>query len=73
VVLAGAGIKGGQTIGKTSADGMQIEERPVSPAELLATIYTALGIDPAKENRTPDGGEVPLVGKGVKAVKEALR
>ena len=28
-VLAGGGIKGGQVIGKTSADGMAVEERPV--------------------------------------------
>ncbi|OAI49621.1 hypothetical protein AYO44_06350 [Planctomycetaceae bacterium SCGC AG-212-F19] len=73
VVLAGGGIKGGQAIGKTTADGTTIDEQPVSPAELFATIYTALGIDPTKENRTPDGQDVPLVGKGIKPVREALR
>ena len=31
-VLAGGGIKGGQAIGKTSADGTTVEERPVSVA-----------------------------------------
>ena len=54
VVLAGRGIKGGQAIGKTSADGFQVEERPVSAAELHATIYQALGINPAKEHRVTD-------------------
>jgi hypothetical protein len=72
VVLAGAGIKGAQAIGKTSADGSAIDAQPVTPAELLATVYQALGVDPAKENRTPDGRMVPLVEKGTKAVKEAL-
>ncbi len=72
-VLAGGLIKGGQAIGKTSADAMRIEERPVTPQELHATIYQALGIDPAKENRTPGGQAVPLVEKGTRAVKEALR
>src|SRR5262249_9381292 len=38
VVLAGAAIKGGQAIGKTSADALQIDERDVTPQELLATI-----------------------------------
>jgi Protein of unknown function (DUF1501) len=38
-VLAGGGIKGGQAIGRTSADGTKIDERPVTPQELLATIY----------------------------------
>src|SRR5262249_41073821 len=52
VLLAGRGIKGGQAIGKTSADGLKVEERPVSPPELLATIYQALGVDPSKTNRS---------------------
>jgi RNA polymerase sigma factor (sigma-70 family) len=72
-VLAGAKIKGGQAIGKTSADGIKIVERPVTPAELHATIYRAVGIDPTRENRAPDGEKVPLVEKGTKAVNEALR
>ena len=73
VVLAGSGIKGGQVIGRTSADGMAIEARPVSPAELHATICRALGIDPAKENRNADNRKVPLVERGSRPVKEALR
>src|SRR5262249_16636121 len=72
VVLAGAGIKGGQVIGKTSADGSALEERPVTPQELLATIYQALGVDPAKEVRV-NGRAIPLVEKGTRPVKEALK
>jgi RNA polymerase sigma factor (sigma-70 family) len=73
VLLAGCGIKGGQVIGETDRDGVQIVERPVSPPELFATIYKALGIDPAKEYRANDEEKVPLVEAGTKAVKEALR
>ena len=73
VVLAGGRIKGGQVIGKTSPDGLKITERPVSPPELLATIYTAVGIDPAKKYKSNTDQKVPLVEKGVKAVKELLR
>jgi len=72
VVLAGCGIKGGQAIGKTDMDGVQIVERPVSPAELHATIYQALGIDPAKEYTVNDE-KVPIVDAGTRPVKEALR
>jgi RNA polymerase sigma factor (sigma-70 family) len=72
-VLAGAGIKGGQAIGKTSDDGSKIEERPVTPAEFFATALQALQIDPTRENVTPAGRKLPLVEKGTKAVKEALR
>jgi uncharacterized protein (DUF1501 family) len=73
VVLAGAKVKGGQAIGKTSDDGINILEGPVTPAELHATVYRAVGIDPARENRTPGGQKVPHVEKGTRAVKEALR
>lgn len=73
VVLAGRGIKSGQVIGRTSADGMKVEARPVAPAELHATIYRALGVDPSKENLNSTGRKVPLVERGSKPVKEALR
>src|SRR5205807_9307404 len=73
VVLAGRNIKGGQVIGKTSADGARIDARPVTVPEFFATIYQAAGIDPAKENRTSTGRRVRLVEKGTKPVKEALR
>ena len=48
-VLAGGGIKGGQVIGKTSADGTTVEDRPVSVEDFLATIAQALGIDGKKQ------------------------
>src|SRR5262249_49286768 len=35
VVLSGGGIKGGQIIGRTSADGLTVEDRPVSVTDLL--------------------------------------
>jgi RNA polymerase sigma factor (sigma-70 family) len=73
VVLAGAGIKGGQAIGKTNRDGTAIDERPVRPAELMATICAALGVDPAKTNVDANQRRVRIVEKGAEAVKEALR
>ena len=73
VVLAGAGIKGGQAIGKTGADGVDIAERPVTPQELFATIYQALDVNPHKANKAAGGQAVPLVEKGNDPVKEALR
>src|SRR5262249_52520249 len=39
-VLAGGGIKGGQVVGKTAPDGMQVTERPVSVPDFLATVGT---------------------------------
>src|SRR4029077_20946672 len=34
VVLGGGGIRGGQAVGKTSKDGMSVEERPVKVPDL---------------------------------------
>jgi hypothetical protein len=73
VVLAGCGIKGGTVIGKTSADGTKVEENEVKPVELHATIYAAVGIDAARVNLSNTGRPIPLVEKGVRPLKAALR
>ncbi len=52
-VLGGGGIKGGQAYGRTSADGMQVEENAVGIGDVLATLCTALGVPPESENITP--------------------
>lgn len=44
-VLAGAGIAGGSIYGKSDKDAAYPIENPVSPEDLAATIYYALGID----------------------------
>jgi uncharacterized protein (DUF1501 family) len=62
-VLGGGGIKGGQVIGKTSAGGETIEQRPVSVPDLLATVCLALGIDPTKSNQSNIGRPISLVDK----------
>ncbi|HTI52287.1 MAG TPA: DUF1501 domain-containing protein [Planctomycetaceae bacterium] len=43
-VFAGGGIRGGQTFGRSDSQGGRPAENPVSPADLTATIYHALGI-----------------------------
>jgi hypothetical protein len=47
VALAGAGIPGGRVIGASDRKGAYVSERPVRAAELSATIFHRLGIDPA--------------------------
>ncbi|MCA9054941.1 MAG: DUF1501 domain-containing protein [Planctomycetaceae bacterium] len=37
--LAGGGLRHGQVIGSTTPDGGEIKDRPVTPADLAATIY----------------------------------
>ena len=57
-VFAGAGVRGGQTIGQSDKMGAYPASRPYTPADLAATIYRALGIDPidraARPARPPD-------------------
>jgi uncharacterized protein (DUF1501 family) len=44
-VFAGAGIQGGQTIGRSDKVGAHPATRPYTPADLAATIYRSFGID----------------------------
>jgi hypothetical protein len=60
VVLAGGGIKGGQVVGASDRIAAYPATAPVSPADLAATIYHALGIDGATELHDPLGRPLPL-------------
>ena len=44
MVLAGGGLRHGQVIGATEADGGHIKDRPVTPGDLAATIYRHMGV-----------------------------
>lgn len=60
VMMAGAGIAGGQVIGSSDDMGESPQDRPVTPADLAASIYTLLGIDPQTTLLTPDGRPVKV-------------
>lgn len=45
-LLAGGGVGGGRVYGATTSNGGYVTDRPVSPADLAATILVGLGIDP---------------------------
>lgn len=59
-VLAGGGIRGGQAYGKTSADGTRVEDKPVAVGDLLATLCTALGVKPGKQNVSDIGRPIAI-------------
>lgn len=46
VVLAGGGVKGGQSYGRTTDDGRAVAENPVGEGDLFTTIYKAMGVNP---------------------------
>jgi uncharacterized protein (DUF1501 family) len=66
-VFAGGGIQGGQAYGRTSQDGTAIEENKVEIGDVLATLSTALGIPPNRENDTGAGRPIKLAeGKAIR-------
>ena len=60
VMLAGGGVQGGQVIGASDRTGETPADRPVTPADLAATIYTLLGIDPKQRLYTPDSRPIEV-------------
>ena len=68
VLLAGGGVPGGQVVGSSDVTGESPQDRPVTPADLAASIYTLLGIDPQQLLHTADGRPVHVSrdGRGVK-------
>jgi hypothetical protein len=71
VLLGGGGLKGGQLVGASEPRGGKVAERPVSPNDLLATIYQALGISLETHYEDASGRPVSIVGPG-KPIHELL-
>ena len=57
-LVAGGGLKMGQAIGTSSARGETPKDRPYKVPNVLATLYKALGIDPAMT--FPSGSGRPM-------------
>jgi hypothetical protein len=59
-VFAGAGVEGGQLIGKSDRLGAHPVSRSYGPPDVAATVYHALGVDPATELRDRFGRPLRL-------------
>jgi len=59
-LFAGAGVRGGLVLGKSDATAAYPSTAPFSPDDLGATVYHALGIDPASEIRDRQDRPTPL-------------
>jgi hypothetical protein len=70
MVFAGGGVKGGRVVGASDEIGAYPSDRPVTPGEVAATVYSALGIDLEKELPGPSGRPIPLVDRGVLPITE---
>ncbi len=69
-LMAGGGIKGGQVIGESDAKGEGPKDKAITPDEVAATFYSAIGINPRKEYLTPTGRPVMITrhGEPIKAL-----
>jgi uncharacterized protein (DUF1501 family) len=70
--MCGGGLKGGQFYGETTPDGMRVEDRPVSAADLLATICSAVGVDPMTQNMSNVGRPIRIADPNAKPITEIL-
>jgi len=54
-LVAGGGVQGGRALGRSDAIGGEPADRPVSPQELVATVFHALGVPADATIPGPDG------------------
>jgi hypothetical protein len=71
LALGGGGIRGGLALGETDPEGAKDATRPTTIDDVYATILTALGLDPAKENVAPATGR-PLKLSAGRPIRELL-
>jgi len=71
VMLAGAGIRGGTVDGASDSEAAFVRENPVSPADICATIYACLGIDPGMLVYDRANRPVPIA-QGGQAIRDIL-
>ncbi len=64
LAFAGGGLKMGQVVGESNSKAEVPKSRPITPQDMMATIFHVLGIDPKQQHRDPSGRPVYLVESG---------
>ncbi len=67
-----AASRAAPSYGKTSSDGMDVKDNPVSVPDFLATVARAVGVDPTKQNPSNVGRPIRIADAGSKPIKEVL-
>src|SRR5258705_11380721 len=70
VYFAGGGVQGGRVVGKSDDKGAYPTERPVTPSEVVATIYHSLGVELETDPPGPQPRPFPVVNFGTREIKE---
>ena len=63
-LFTGGGVRRGAVIGRTDKQAGDVVDRPVSPKDILVTMYHLLGVDPATMLHDTLGRPLPLVAEG---------
>ncbi len=71
LALAGGGLKMGQTVGESTAKAEAPKNRPISPQDLMATIFHVLGMPQDLHFKDPTGRPVPMINGG-KVISELV-
>jgi uncharacterized protein (DUF1501 family) len=70
VLLSGGGLPTGQVIGSTDKLGAYADDRPIHFQDVLATLYTRLGIDPSIQIRNLSDRPIPLLSPDARPIRE---
>ena len=70
IIFAGGGIEGGRVVGVSDESAGVPKDRPVTPPEVVATVYHGLGIDLETELEGPQGRPIPVVDYNVHPIHE---
>ena len=72
VAMAGGGVQGGQVIGNSDSLAELPKDNPITPADLAATIFKLLGINPEAELYASDGRPVRIAPDGARVITELM-
>ncbi len=72
ILMGGGPLRGGQVVGESDELGYVPKTRPVTPAEVVATILAGLGFDIHHELPGPQSRPIPLVDYNVQPIRELL-
>jgi uncharacterized protein (DUF1501 family) len=70
IMMAGGPIQGGRIVGESDELGYTPKSRPVTPAEVAATLYRGLGFDVHRDLPGPQNRPIPLADYSVQPIKE---
>ena len=71
-IVAGGGMRHGQTVGATDARGYDVRDGVVRPQDLAATVFRHMGIDLNSHWMSPQGRPTPIVTEGGRPIPELV-